>query len=211
MEIPKGMEASIDECLILNKTIYGLVQSAREFYNKLVSALKDCGFQGSLADPCLWIKHFNQGIVIIAIYVDDCLIIGEDSKINEVIEERKGYYFGLKVEDHLTDYLSCRIITNFDDKTLFIMQSHLIKSLEVKFGAEVMNLSNYGTSGTPRFKTIRPSENVDKIDPDLQARYRSGVGMLLFLINYSRPDLANVVRNYPSAWMLQVMQLIKKC
>jgi Reverse transcriptase (RNA-dependent DNA polymerase) len=25
MEILKGMEASIDECLILNKTIYGLV------------------------------------------------------------------------------------------------------------------------------------------------------------------------------------------
>jgi Reverse transcriptase (RNA-dependent DNA polymerase) len=47
MEILKGMEASIDECLILNKTIYGLVQGAREFYNKLVSALKDCGFQGS--------------------------------------------------------------------------------------------------------------------------------------------------------------------
>jgi hypothetical protein len=55
MEIPKGMEGSIDECLILNKTIYGLVQSAREFYNILVSALKDCGFQGSLVDPCLWI------------------------------------------------------------------------------------------------------------------------------------------------------------
>jgi hypothetical protein len=53
MEIPKGMEASVDECLILNKIMYGLVQSAREFYNKLVSALKDCGFQGSLVDPCL--------------------------------------------------------------------------------------------------------------------------------------------------------------
>jgi histone deacetylase 1/2 len=155
MEIPKGMEASLDECLILNKTIYGLVQSAREFYNKLVSALKDCGFQGSLVDPCLWIKHFNQGIVIIAIYVDDCLIIGDDSKINEVIEELKGYNFGLKVEDHLTDYLSCQIITNLDDKTLFIMQPHLIKNLETKFGAEIMNLSNYGTPGTPRFKIVR--------------------------------------------------------
>jgi Reverse transcriptase (RNA-dependent DNA polymerase) len=44
MEIPKGMGASVDECLILNKIIYGLVQSAREFYNQLVSALKDCGF-----------------------------------------------------------------------------------------------------------------------------------------------------------------------
>jgi hypothetical protein len=61
-----------------------------------VSALKYCGFQGS-----------NQGIVMVAIYVDDCLIIGDDSKINEVIEELKGYNFVLKVEDHLTDYRSC--------------------------------------------------------------------------------------------------------
>jgi Reverse transcriptase (RNA-dependent DNA polymerase) len=174
MEIPNGMEANIDECLILNKTIYGLVQSAREFYNKLVSALKDCDFQGSLVDPCLWIKRFNQGIVIIAIYVDDCLIIGDDLNMNKVIEELKGYKFGLKVEDHLTDYLSCQIITNFGNKTLFIMQPHLIKKLEMKFGDEIMNLSNYGTPGTPRFKIVRPSENVDKIDPDLQARYRSG-------------------------------------
>jgi hypothetical protein len=57
-----------------------------------------------------------------------------------------------------------------------------------------VNFSNYGTPGTPHFKIIRPNENVDKIDPDLQARYRSGVGMLLSLIEYSRPDLANVVR-----------------
>jgi hypothetical protein len=56
-----------------------------------VSALKDCGFQGSLVDPCLWIKHLDQGIVIIAIYVDDFLIIGDDSNINEIIQELKGY------------------------------------------------------------------------------------------------------------------------
>jgi hypothetical protein len=94
-----------------------------------VPALKDCGFQGSLLDPCLWSKHINPGIVIIAIYVKDCLIIGDDSNINEVIEELKGYNFGLKVEDHLTNYLSCQIMTNLGDKTLFIMQPHLIKNL----------------------------------------------------------------------------------
>jgi hypothetical protein len=35
VEIPKGMVANENECLILKKTIYGLVQSAREFYKKL--------------------------------------------------------------------------------------------------------------------------------------------------------------------------------
>jgi hypothetical protein len=34
MKISKGMEANENECLILNKTIYGLVQSAKEFYKK---------------------------------------------------------------------------------------------------------------------------------------------------------------------------------
>jgi hypothetical protein len=35
MEIPRGMEASKDKYLILKKTIYGLVQSAREFHKML--------------------------------------------------------------------------------------------------------------------------------------------------------------------------------
>jgi hypothetical protein len=44
MEIPKGREANENKYLVLKKTIYGLVQSAREFYKKLVLALKGCGF-----------------------------------------------------------------------------------------------------------------------------------------------------------------------
>jgi hypothetical protein len=31
MEIPKGKDSNKNECLILKRTIYGLVQSAREF------------------------------------------------------------------------------------------------------------------------------------------------------------------------------------
>jgi Reverse transcriptase (RNA-dependent DNA polymerase) len=110
MEIPKGMKAEDNECLILNKAIYGLVQSAREFYNKLVSALKDCGFKASFVDPCLWIKNSNHGIVLIAIYVDDCLMVRRESDIDDLIEKLKNYDFGLKVKHNLTDYLLCNRI-----------------------------------------------------------------------------------------------------
>ena len=44
-----------------------------------------------------------------AIYVDDCLTIGTDAAIDEVIESMKNYGFGLKVENDLTDYLSCKL------------------------------------------------------------------------------------------------------
>jgi hypothetical protein len=41
---------------------------------------------------------------------------------------------------------------------------------------------------------VRPLEETEKIDGNLQSKYCSGVGILLYLIKYSRPDLANVVR-----------------
>jgi Reverse transcriptase (RNA-dependent DNA polymerase) len=85
MEIPKGMDSNKDECLILKRTIYGLVQSAREFYNKLVLCLKGYDFMGSLVDPCLWIKHSEFGIVMVVMYVNSCLVIGSKEGIQDMI------------------------------------------------------------------------------------------------------------------------------
>jgi hypothetical protein len=67
MQTPKGLKAEENECLVLKKTIYGLVQSEREFDKKLVSALKECNFQGNSVDPCLWTKYSNNGIVLLGI------------------------------------------------------------------------------------------------------------------------------------------------
>jgi len=71
--------------LILKRTIYDLVQSAREFYNKLVLSLKSYGFKGSPVDPCLWIKHSMLGIVMVAVYVDDCFVVGSEKEIEDMI------------------------------------------------------------------------------------------------------------------------------
>jgi Reverse transcriptase (RNA-dependent DNA polymerase) len=62
----------------LKKTIYGLVQSAREFYNKLLSTLKSIGFTENKSDPCFLSKWTNENVVLIGIYVDDCLVVGKD-------------------------------------------------------------------------------------------------------------------------------------
>jgi phosphoribosylaminoimidazole (AIR) synthetase len=74
MEIPKGMEVTKNICLISKRAFYVLVKSARKFYNKLLLSLKGCGSKGSHVNPCLWIKHSKIGIVIVAVYVNDCLV-----------------------------------------------------------------------------------------------------------------------------------------
>jgi hypothetical protein len=82
---------------------------------------------------------------------------------------------------------------NQENAEVLVMQPHLLKGLEDKFGEEVNNLSCYDTPGTPRFKVVKSSDVVETIEMDKQSRYRSGVGMLLNLKKYSRPDIANVV------------------
>jgi Reverse transcriptase (RNA-dependent DNA polymerase) len=56
MNVPEDLQQDSNSCLLLKKTIYGLVQSAREFYNKLLSTLKSMGFTENKSDPCLLSK-----------------------------------------------------------------------------------------------------------------------------------------------------------
>jgi hypothetical protein len=73
-------------------------------------------------------------------------------------------------------------------------ETSLINTLEGKFVEEVNNLSEYGMPSTPQFKIVRPGDDIQRIDLNLQISYSLVMGMLLFLIKYSRQDLANVVR-----------------
>ena len=86
------------------------------------------------------------------------------------------------------------MIENASKGEILIAQPHLINNLNDKFKEEVHQLKVYKTTGTPRFKIVRPDENSVLINPELQRMYRSGVGMLLYLTKYTRPDLCNVVR-----------------
>jgi hypothetical protein len=75
-----------------------------------------------------------------------------------------------------------------------ILQPHLINNLLDKFGNDVLGKRICRTPGTPRLKIIRPDKDLELIDAELQSRYRSGVGMLLYLTKFSRPDISNVMR-----------------
>ena len=106
MNIPEGMNIDSNNCLLLTKTIYGLVQSAREFYKKLISVLKLIGFKENKSDPCLLSRWNQDGILLIGIYVDDCLVVGKERDIDHLIVALKENGFNLKIENNLTDYLS---------------------------------------------------------------------------------------------------------
>jgi hypothetical protein len=129
-------------CSVLQKTIYGLVQSAWQFFKKLVECLKKIGFQGGYADPCLMTRRCEKGIVYIALYVGDCYCVGHKEAIQDTITKIIADGFDVKVEDDLTDYLSCNILFNKNKTKAWLGQPHLIKNLEKKYGEAVKSLKH---------------------------------------------------------------------
>ena len=194
MECPPGMEAQADEILILDKTIYGLVQAAKAFYTKLCQILKEIGFTGGYADPCLFSRKTERGVVHMALYVDDCYCCGDMEEIDQVIKELKEKGLSLKVEKNMTDYLSCHIEFSPNKDKAWIGQPHLVHKIKEKFGDKVKKLQKYKTPGTPHVGLVRAKPEDPEVTPEEHKEYRSGVGMLLYLVKHSRPDIANATR-----------------
>lgn len=63
----------------LNKALHGLKQSPRTSYLRLDLFLQSISFTKSIADTNLYIKFINTKFVILAIYVNDTLLITNDS------------------------------------------------------------------------------------------------------------------------------------
>jgi len=193
MDCPEGMEHEVDECLLLIKTIYGLVQSARRYFEHFADVLKLIGFAQCKSDPCLFMRRDEDGICIILTYVDDNWTTGHTKAIEKALKQIQEH-FRMTIDRELKDYLSCEIVLSKDKKRAWLGQPHMVKKIINTFGEEVKNLQKYRTPGTPGQGLIRPKTEEDKIDTEKHSRYRTGVGMLLFLLKHSRPDLANPVR-----------------
>jgi hypothetical protein len=160
---------SPNEKLILRKTIYGLVQSARKFYEKVIDVLKVIGFYGSKSDPCKWKMWDDKAKHML---IDDCLIIGKELSISNLLNQLKRYEFNLKIEKDVAGYLSCYIV---ESKGEAMIQPHLLTRLTQTFEDEVKERRNYLTPGTPRFKIQKSAKEIDVLDADHQKKYWSSV------------------------------------
>ena len=79
------MKLEPDECLKDRKCLYGLVTSARISWRRFLEHLTSdsVGFQQSDKDQCLFWKYDKFGPILLLLYVDDSLCIGDKRDIDE--------------------------------------------------------------------------------------------------------------------------------
>ena len=95
INIPEGLESKFKEgsFLKLNKVLYGLKQAPRLWNKTLVRFLNELEFQQLIKDTCIFV---NKDLII-AIYVDDIIIIGKKSQV--IVDFKKQVNNRFKTKD----------------------------------------------------------------------------------------------------------------
>jgi len=71
--------------VLIVRALYGTECAGRDFRNHLRGCMEMFNYQPCLADPDLWMRdnirsNGNEYYEYVLLYVDDCLVIGEDAK-----------------------------------------------------------------------------------------------------------------------------------
>lgn len=98
MQQPEGFinEGNEDKVCLLKRALYGLKQSARVWHEKVEKVLFNLAFEQSAHESCVYYKIDGDIIVIIALYVDDFLLISNNDSERARIKEELLKEFKIK-------------------------------------------------------------------------------------------------------------------
>ncbi|KAM2894772.1 hypothetical protein FF1_009974 [Malus domestica] len=168
----------------LEKSLYGLKQAPRAWNEKFTSFLPSLGFKPSLADPSLFVKHTDLGIVVLLLYVDDIIFTRSSSSDISAVILALNQQFDMNDLGQLNYFLGLQI--QYRSSGLFVSQTKYIKDLLAK-----VDMHDAKACPTPCLPSHRLLEEEGKLY-HIPEQYRSIVGALQYL-TFPRPDIAFTV------------------
>jgi transposase InsO family protein len=190
MEQPPGFEdpQHPDWVCEVNRSLYGLKQSPRQWNIELHKALLELGLSNSKYDPTLYFKLRNNKLIgALTTHVDDLAIVGEHDFVNSLISE-VGKRFKIGADEELNHFLSLKITRNAEDRHVFLNQAHYISELSARFLND--NPTPVATPTDSIFKNLRPRS---QSDPVSSGPYPQLIGSLLWVSQCTRPDISFAV------------------
>ncbi|KAI3507425.1 hypothetical protein L1887_22411 [Cichorium endivia] len=185
MKVPQGFsnEGNATVCR-LRKSLYGLKQASRTWYQKFTVSLLEIGFKQSHADHSLFTYKEKDKFVAILIYVDDVVITGNHEDMIKRTKDHLNVNFSIKDLGPLKYFLGIEVARTEDG---MVLSQH-------KYSMDI--LSDCGQLGCrpsafPMEQNLKLGQCHENHKADASL-YRRLIGRLLYL-QATRPDITYAV------------------
>ena len=184
--IPPGFPvASPNKVLKLEKSVYGLKQAPAAFKEKLTNFMKAAKCTSANAAGTVWICRRGHEILINAVYVDDILHFTNSPQLYRDFRKLFEKEFDLKSSDVVDVYLGNEISVDKTKRKVVLSQTHYILSCLDRFGM----LDCHGVD-LPLRHYLSVADQPSTPLPSVGETYRAMVGSLLYIANWTRPDIS---------------------
>ena len=78
MQPPPSLFVESNKVCYFQRALYGLKQAPRAWFAKFSSTISRLGYMASHYDFALFLRHTDKIIILLLLYVDDMIIIGDD-------------------------------------------------------------------------------------------------------------------------------------
>jgi hypothetical protein len=177
----------------LKRNLYGSKSAPKLWYKCLYAAIIELGFKSVAGHPCLFIRvtiiDGNTVITVIGVFVDDLLVAGNSVEEITKVREQMNKRFLLTDQGELEYYLGVEV-TKIDQNTLLLHQTAYAKKILERFK---MTECKPVKTPLPRDLNLSLMDSPDEVNPELQSEYRGIVGSLMYLYQWTRPDLGFAV------------------
>ena len=182
---PLGFEDGTTKVCRLQKSLYGLKQAPRCFNKKFQEVLLSLGLIQSQADHCVFYRRRPEGLLVLAIYVDDALVAATSDKlIDEILVHiQKTFEF---TGGPLSYFLGIHIQKTADQDIILHQEKYVYNTLD-KFG-----MANCKPVATPADANLYSLTTEEKDDGNTKP-YKELIGTLMYLAVCTRPDIAFAV------------------
>lgn len=191
MNQPEGFEDAShpDHVWRLNKSLYGLKQSARQWHIRFTSHLRRLGFVCSAADPSIYIYR-KDGIPLAAVlvHVDDTILAAKTPELLKLLNTQLQSEFKMSSLGTINEFLSFDITRDRTSRTFILSQASYVATLVDDFG--LTDARSRTTPCNDHFKSL-----VKNTDPAATTSkpYLRLLGCLQWLLVSTRPDISFAV------------------
>ena len=141
-------------------------------------------FKINECSKCVYVRNTNKRYVTVRLYVDDILIIGSNNDIIKTTKKMLNKHFDMKDMGIVDVILGMKITKTSEGYAL--SKSHYIEKILNKFSKDDNHLAR-----TPVDVNLYLSKNVQ--ESISQFEYTQIIESLMYLMNYTRPDIAHVI------------------
>lgn len=170
----------------LNKSLYGLKQSGRQWHQRLDATLTEIGLKATETENCFYTMTRKDKILAMTVYVDDLIIATNDYKMFQQVKATLAEEFQIK-DLGLLSYCLGIEYEQREPGVVALKQRKYIHDMLAKF-----SMTEGKTAPTPLEPKLKLS--VDDEAPEVSStEYRRLIGSLMYVAVGTRPDVAYAV------------------